>query len=155
MRPSESLRAKSGQRHQHEQQQDDPAPAHRFHRIDLVYVSHMAPALDVAFGLVFLYLSLALTATAVNEWIAAALKLRARTLREGIAHLLDGTAGPAAPLSKEFYAHPLIAALSQRGRPPSYIPPATFSSLLKILSRSSATTGFRGVLHARGRRASS
>src|SRR5687767_14300712 len=92
-----------------------------------------APALDVAFGLVFLYLSLALMATAVNEWIVAALKLRARTLREGVAHLLDGTAGPAAPLAKEFYAHPLIAAISQRGRPPSYISPNTFALVVKDL----------------------
>src|ERR1039457_5324903 len=51
--------------------------------------------LDVAIGLVFVYLLLGLVCTTVNEWIAQALKTRAATLREGIRGLLhappDGT----------------------------------------------------------------
>jgi hypothetical protein len=51
--------------------------------------------LDVAIGLVFVYLLLGLICTTVNEWIAQALKTRAATLKEGIRGLLhappDGT----------------------------------------------------------------
>jgi len=51
--------------------------------------------LDVAIGLAFAYLLLGLMCTSVNEWIAGALKLRARNLEEGIRRLLtappDGT----------------------------------------------------------------
>lgn len=51
--------------------------------------------LDVAVGIVFVYLVLGLMCTTVNEWVAQALKLRAQTLKEGIRRLLnappDGT----------------------------------------------------------------
>jgi hypothetical protein len=51
--------------------------------------------LDVAIGLAFTYLLLGLMCTSVNEWIAGALKLRAKNLEEGIRRLLtappDGT----------------------------------------------------------------
>lgn len=51
--------------------------------------------LDVAIGLVFVYLLLGLVCTTVNEWFAQALKTRAATLKEGIRGLLhappDGT----------------------------------------------------------------
>ena len=46
--------------------------------------------LDVAIGLVFVYLVLSLAVTAANELFAAAFKRRARMLRAGINHLLDG-----------------------------------------------------------------
>jgi hypothetical protein len=51
--------------------------------------------LDVAIGLVFVYLVLGLMCTTVNEWLAQIFKTRAATLREGIRRLLhappDGT----------------------------------------------------------------
>ncbi len=51
--------------------------------------------LDVAIGLVFVYLLLGLMCTTVNEWIAQLFKTRAATLKEGIRRLLhappDGT----------------------------------------------------------------
>src|SRR5277367_4972904 len=51
--------------------------------------------LDVAIGLVFVYLVLGLMCTTVNEWLAQLFKTRAATLREGIRRLLhappDGT----------------------------------------------------------------
>jgi hypothetical protein len=51
--------------------------------------------LDVAIGLVFVYLLLGLMCTTVNEWLAQLFKTRAATLREGIRRLLhappDGT----------------------------------------------------------------
>jgi hypothetical protein len=39
--------------------------------------------LDVAIGLVFVYLLLGLVCTTVNEWFTQALKTRAATLRRG------------------------------------------------------------------------
>jgi hypothetical protein len=51
--------------------------------------------LDVAVGLIFVYLLLGVMCTTVNEWLAQLFKTRASTLREGIRRLLhappDGT----------------------------------------------------------------
>lgn len=51
--------------------------------------------LDVAIGLIFVYLLLGLMCTTVNEWLAQLFKTRAATLKEGIRQLLnappDGT----------------------------------------------------------------
>jgi hypothetical protein len=51
--------------------------------------------LDVAIGLIFVYLLLGLMCTTVNEWLAQLFKTRAATLKEGIRRLLhappDGT----------------------------------------------------------------
>lgn len=91
-----------------------------------------APALDVAIGLVFLYATLALMVTAVNEWIASAFKLRGKTLTEGISQLLDGD--KPGPMTDEFYAHPLVKGLSKAGRKPSYVPPKTFALVVKDLA---------------------
>lgn len=45
--------------------------------------------LDVAIGLMFVYVVLALMCTTVNEWILGQLKVRARTLEEGLRGLLN------------------------------------------------------------------
>src|SRR5712692_4126768 len=77
--------------------------------------------LDIVIGVSFVYLLLALICTTVNEWIAGAFGLRARTLEAGIRQLLGReTAG--------FYEHPLIKGLSPPGKRPSYIPAHIFSS---------------------------
>ena len=41
--------------------------------------------IDVALGLIFFYVILSLIVSSVQEWIASLLKLRAKTLRKGIA----------------------------------------------------------------------
>jgi hypothetical protein len=46
--------------------------------------------LEVAIGLIFVYLLLAIICTTVNEWIAGILKTRSTTLRSAIQQLLDG-----------------------------------------------------------------
>jgi hypothetical protein len=48
---------------------------------------------DVGLGLVLVYLILGLMCTTVHEWIAQFLKMRAKTLREGISVLLNNPAG--------------------------------------------------------------
>jgi hypothetical protein len=95
--------------------------------------------LDVAIGLVFVYLLLGLICTAVNEWIAQKYQLRASTLRDGIRGLLQIPQGSVL-LMDEFYNHPMVKALSKPGSQPSYVPPETFALvLMDILSPARAT----------------
>jgi len=80
------------------------------------------PILDVAIGMVFIFLVLSLVVTAFNELIAAWLKRRSKTLWRGIVRLVGNE-----KFAASLYAHPLIASLGQSatGRP-SYIPSRTF-----------------------------
>jgi hypothetical protein len=80
--------------------------------------------LDVAVGLVFVYLLLSLLVTAGSELIASCLNWRAHTLRQAIRRFLDPS------LAEKLYDHPLIKKLSRRSRGPSYIPSATFALAL-------------------------
>src|ERR1051325_6016070 len=94
--------------------------------------------LDIAIGMIFIYLTLALTCTAINEVIAGWLDRRSKNLVMGIRNLLqdptersnksrrdaqDGLVG-------KFYSHPLIKALEEKGARPSYIPSRTFALTL-------------------------
>ena len=107
------------------------------------------PALDVAIGLIFLYVVLALVCSTANELIATATGLRAKFLHQGLLNLFSG-AGEIRPVGEEtakaFYNHPLIQGLIRPGhnpeiqarrrqrpwrRPyPSYIPSRTFVAAL-------------------------
>ena len=96
--------------------------------------------LDVTLGLVFVYLLLALMCTTVNEGIAGALKRRSKTLEEGIRGLLDGP-GTTGGLTAQFYEHPLVRALAEEGKRPSYIPARTFAQVLTDLVAKPAAGG--------------
>jgi hypothetical protein len=94
-------------------------------------------ALDVALGLIFVYLVLALVCSALNETIASALSWRAKFLRAGIANLLDpANKSNGQLLAKVLYDHPLVNALirpaGRKGklRYPSYLPARVFASAL-------------------------
>jgi hypothetical protein len=79
------------------------------------------PALDVAIGLVFLYVVLALVCATVNETIATATGLRARFLEAGLLNLFSGSTSetPAGIATAErFYAHPLVQGLIRPRRAP-------------------------------------
>lgn len=111
----------------------------------------MLTILDVLIGVIVVYLVLSLMVSAATEWVASALKLRARTLQQGISRLLDPpgeiatprlTAAqhvtPSAPArpgepTREFYRHPLITALSSRAHPPSYVPASVFAEVAEQL----------------------
>jgi hypothetical protein len=89
--------------------------------------------LEVATGLVFVYLLLSLLCTTINEQvIARVLALRARTLEDGIKNMLaNPQVGNA--LVEQLYAQPLIKGLSQypdsnKPRKPSYIPADLFAT---------------------------
>jgi hypothetical protein len=87
----------------------------------------MFTAINVAIGIVFIYLLFSLVVSAANEIILSAVAMRSRYLQEGIAELLQIHAQQSDPAVadaiKEFWNHPLIGSLSKgtKGRP-SYIP---------------------------------
>jgi hypothetical protein len=118
--------------------------------------------LDVVIGLMFVYLLLALLATALNEYISAVVNLRGKELARGLGRLLDDldeknalqkafdgisqkATTTADDLTEQFYNHPLIRPLATRRgwmfrsfnkepRLPSYIPARTFAqALLDVL----------------------
>ena len=89
--------------------------------------------LDVAIGIVFIYLLVSLIVTAVNELIAAIFKMRGRVLWQGLCTLLPSETKKE-NMAEQVYRHPLIAGLSHSGRP-SYIPSRTFAlALLDVIS---------------------
>jgi hypothetical protein len=64
--------------------------------------------IDVAIGLILMYLMLSLLCTVVNEYISTKLNLRSKTLRDALQKLIDDPA-----LLKNFYEHGLITSSSQ------------------------------------------
>jgi hypothetical protein len=101
--------------------------------------------LDVAIGLIFLYLVLSLICSAVAEILESLLKNRAKDLEKGIRTLLQDPEGKG--LAKSIYEHPLIYGLysgSYNGAGtrnlPSYIPSRSFALAMMDLVLP-ATTG--------------
>jgi len=97
--------------------------------------------LDVAVGLIFVYLLLGLICTAVNEWVARVLALRSSMLKEGIKNLLEGKNSDGHELIDLFYNHPLIKSLHKKGGKPSYIPNRTFALTIMDIFTSAKDTG--------------
>jgi len=99
--------------------------------------------LDVAIGLIFVFLVVSIIITAVSELISSGLKWRAKNLEEGIRNLLQPnvakTTTPAHEIADKIYSHPLVNSLSRPGGKPSYIPSRTFAiSLLDALASANA-----------------
>jgi hypothetical protein len=81
--------------------------------------------LNVGLGIVFIYLIVALTCTAVTEGISSVLGLRWRMLEDRIRRLLnDGN------LLDRFYQSPIVKALFDGKRKPSAIPAQAFSAFV-------------------------
>lgn len=117
------------------------------------------PALDVAIGLIFVYVVLALVCSTVNEAISTGVGLRARFLQVGVLNLLSGsssTTGAGIATAKAFYRHPLVQGLIRpahgpdpsldptsvtkwwRKPPyPSYVPSRTFVAALTDIAHDS------------------
>jgi hypothetical protein len=89
--------------------------------------------LDVAIGLMFIYLLLALICTTVNEWLAGMLKTRPKMLEMGITNLLQGQMIGGTQLLTAFADHPLIKGLRRDNAAPSYMAPRTFALALMDL----------------------
>lgn len=90
--------------------------------------------LEVAIGLVFVYLLLSLLCSTINEQVITRFfALRAKTLEEGITNMLATPQGK--ELANQLYENSLIKGLSQNAasnkpRKPSYIPADTFAVAL-------------------------
>ena len=83
--------------------------------------------LDVAIGMIFMWLILSVATMSIQEWIASYLKWRANDLETAIRHLL----GNNQLWAEQLYAHPLIQGLSKKiGIKPSYIPANKFALAL-------------------------
>ena len=95
----------------------------------------MLTILNVAIGIVFVYLLFSLIVSAANEVLQSALAKRQKYLWDGIYELLqdrtsESKGGSIVP-SKEFCNHPLIQALSKGANGmPSYIPTELFATTI-------------------------
>lgn len=75
-------------------------------------------ALEVAIGMVFLFLLMALICTAIKEWIEGIFKWRAMDLERGLRTLLDDEKGH---LTAYLYEHPLVSSLFQGKYDPAHL----------------------------------
>lgn len=108
--------------------------------------------LDITLGMLLFFLVLSLICSAVQEWVASAVGLRARNLRDGIDNLLG------AEIATSFYDHGLLQSLYRqpgrlgvlktmgggRGVGPSYIAPRLFAQVLvDVIDRGEGAGGGR------------
>jgi hypothetical protein len=77
------------------------------------------PALDIAIGLAFIFFLLATLALTIQEFIAAILGLRARTLEQGLRSMLEDDEKGWHYVDK-FYDHPLIKSLYRTAPPKAF-----------------------------------
>ena len=84
--------------------------------------------IEVAIGVMFVWITLALITSQIQEWVSQALSWKANMLEENILGLL----GNDAELKKKFYAHPLIQSLHTSGgdRKPAGIPQDKFALVM-------------------------
>jgi hypothetical protein len=95
--------------------------------------------LEVALGLMFVYLLLSLLCSAVGEYIEAKLNSRAKYLQQGIRLLLNETDGTGIDLAERLYSHGLVRPLYRNAaKLPSYIPSRTFALALWNMATSAA-----------------
>ncbi len=85
------------------------------------------PYLDLAIGMCFVYLLMALICTTINESLAGILNSRGKTLAQGISELLRDPA-----LKQLVYEHPLVQGVQQgaNSRLPSYLSSDKFALAL-------------------------
>jgi hypothetical protein len=89
--------------------------------------------LEVAIGLSFLFFLLSLVTSAVNEAVAGALKLRAKTLEKGVLNMITGSTSPPdgdLEIARQLYDHALIRGFGKDGSKPSYMPSRAFRNAL-------------------------
>ena len=113
----------------------------------------MQVLLGVAIGLVLTFAVMAVVVSSVMELISGVTRLRAHTLEQGIARMLDNEpkGGSESPYTQAVLHHPLIRSLSSaRGshRPPSYIDAVTFGTA--FLGTTLPTTALLAKLLASG-----
>jgi hypothetical protein len=108
--------------------------------------------LEVAIGIVFVYLLLSLICSTLSELISRAFAMRSNNLDSGIQNLLNDLRDQNDhAVSEQFYKHPLIDGLDRNGwfdrligrrSKPSYIPSRTFVlTLLDIIAPANTSAG--------------
>jgi len=106
-----------------------------------------SPVLEVAIGMIFIYLLMSLLCSAVQELVSTIFKLRAKNLQQGIDSLLQDP--NATFFANEFHLHPLIDQLAPGGKYPSYIPASHFSAIIMdILDKNSKKDPFKHITAA-------
>ena len=124
-------------------------------------MNNLDAILEVAIGMVFVWLALSVAAMQIQEWISSAFAWRAQFLQKAIHNMLGSE-----QLVNKFYNHPLILSLSEPGknpgqyRRPSYIPANKFAAVMMdiftnagkdssempiTLSRSELTTNVQAI----------
>jgi hypothetical protein len=93
---------------------------------------YLQEILEVAIGLVFVWLVISVATMSIHEWFGNILNTRAKELEKAIAQMLSND-----DLTRQFYNHPLIANLYRTSnkpggkvRLPSYIPANNFGAAL-------------------------
>jgi hypothetical protein len=97
------------------------------------------PALDLAIGLAFIFFLLSTLAATIQEFVAAILGLRARTLEQGLRSLLEDPERGWAYVDK-FYDHPLIKSL-YRTPPPAAVRESKAKVAAKVEQKRDAEAG--------------
>ncbi len=93
---------------------------------------YLQEILEVAIGLIFMWLVVSIAAMTLQEWLANVMNSRARDLERTVAEMLNSKR-----LARQLYDHPLIACLyrpsrnpKKKARLPSYLPADKFASAL-------------------------
>src|SRR5436305_8223650 len=115
--------------------------------------------LDVAIGIVFIYLVLSMICTTINEGFATIVNKRGANLFEGIKNLLNDPAFTG--LAQQVYSHGLVDGISQNAinpnksnRLPSYMSSKTFAlALLDVLGTHGVVAAAQGELLSRAEKA--
>ncbi len=107
---------------------------------------NLSIVVNVAIGLILVYLVLSLVASEIQELITTLFEWRAKQLKEAIANIL-GENTPEGQLTQKLYQNPLVDSLNQKSKDrktskgPSYIPSIAFAAaLLEILRDISSKT---------------
>jgi hypothetical protein len=111
--------------------------------------------LEVAIGMIFVYLFLSLICSAINEKIASLINKRGKNLFEGVKNLLNDPKFTG--LAQQLYTHGLVDGFSQEAtnpakpnRLPSYIPSNTFAlALLDIIGSQGLKESWSDVVQRR------
>jgi len=111
--------------------------------------------LEVAIGMIFVYLFLGIICSGINEGIASLINKRGKNLFEGVKNLLNDPKFTG--LAQQLYTHGLVDGLSQEAanpakpnRLPSYIPSNTFAlALLDIIGSQGLKESWSDVVKQR------
>lgn len=102
---------------------------------------YLQEILEVAIGLVFMWLVMSIADMQLQDWLASMFNWRAKALERTIREMLGGNQ----VLADQIYNHPLIASLyrshqsGRRIRLPSYLPPDKFAMALFDLAMTAGT----------------